>query len=102
MAAWELVKDEKEPGFLDLTVVNPTLVIGPSLTKNVGTSIDICTQILMRKMSATPYLCMNVVDVRDVAEGIVRSMVSLRSVFFMTLPDLCRRYLEVGQLRKGD
>lgn len=76
MAAWDLIKDEKSEGSLELAVVNPSLVIGPSLTKNTGTSIDICTQILERKMMATPYLCLNVVDVRDVAEGIVRSMVS--------------------------
>lgn len=76
MAAWDLLKDEKSEGSLELAVVNPSLVIGPSLTKNTGTSIDICTQILNRKMMATPHLCLNVVDVRDVAEGIVRSMVS--------------------------
>lgn len=76
MAAWELVKSEKEEGSLDLTVINPSFVIGPSLTENVGTSVDICTQIMTRKMKATPHLCMNVVDVRDVAEGIVRAMVS--------------------------
>lgn len=76
MAAWNLMKDEKNEGSLELAVVNPSLVIGPSLTKNTGTSIDICTQILNRKMMATPHLCLNVVDVRDVAEGIVRSMVS--------------------------
>lgn len=75
MAAWDLVKDEKNEGSVELAVVNPSLVIGPSLTKNTGTSIDICTQILNRKMMATPHLCLNVVDVRDVAEGIVRSMV---------------------------
>lgn len=74
MAAWDLVKDEKNEGSVELAVVNPSLVIGPSLTKNTGTSIDICTQILNRKMMATPHLCLNVVDVRDVAEGIVRSM----------------------------
>lgn len=76
MAAWDLLKNEKETGSLDLAVVNPSLVIGPSLSSNVGTSLDIAKQILTRKMKATPHVCMNVVDVRDVAEGIVRAMVS--------------------------
>lgn len=75
MAAWELVKSEESSGSLELAVVNPTLVVGPSLSKNMGTSIDICSQILTGKMMFTPHICMNVVDVRDVAEGIVRAMV---------------------------
>lgn len=75
MAAWELVNSKKGKGSLDLAVINPSFVIGPSLTKNVGTSVDICTQIMTGTMKATPHLCMNVVDVRDVAEGIVRAMV---------------------------
>lgn len=76
MAAWDLVKSEESVGSLDLAVVNPGLIIGPTLSANVGTSLDICTQILDRKMPATPHLCINVVDVRDVAEAIVRAMVN--------------------------
>lgn len=74
-AAWELVKSNDVPGSLELAVINPSLVIGPTLSPNVGTSVDIACQILSRKMPATPHACMNVVDVRDVAEGIVRAMV---------------------------
>lgn len=86
LAAWDLVNKSESPGSLELAVVNPGFVIGPTLSANVGTSLDVCTQILNPKMPMTPRMAFNVVDVRDVAEGIVRAMVSnIRLPFILAL-----------------
>jgi dihydroflavonol-4-reductase len=64
-AAWDFMEREK-PAF-DLVVVNPFLVIGPSLTPGLNTSNQIIVEALTGVFPAIMQLNWGMVDVRDVA-----------------------------------
>lgn len=65
-AAWDWI--EKEGDGMELAVVNPNLVLGPLLSENVPTSIDLFSRILKGQLPGCPDLYVGVVDVRDVAD----------------------------------
>jgi dihydroflavonol-4-reductase len=64
-AAWDFMEREK-PAF-DLVVINPFLVIGPSLTPELNTSNQIIVEALTGVFPAIMQLNWGMVDVRDVA-----------------------------------
>jgi len=64
-AAWAFMERER-PGF-DLVVINPFLVIGPSLTPSLNTSNQIIVEALTGVFPAIMALNWGMVDVRDVA-----------------------------------
>lgn len=70
-AAWDFAK-EKKPSW-DLVVLNPFLVIGPSLGPGVNTSNQIFVDLLAGKYPGIVRLTWGVVDVRDVALAHLRA-----------------------------
>lgn len=63
-AAWEFVKEQGGP---ELTVINPSLVLGPALEKDYGSSLELIYKFLKGQFPLVPKLGFEVVDVRDVA-----------------------------------
>lgn len=72
LAAWDFIK--KEGGALELTVINPVAILGPSLSVHLSGSFGILTHLLDGSMKAVPNIPLNVVDVRDVADLHIRAM----------------------------
>ncbi len=72
--AWDLINSQAGVGATELSVINPSVVIGPSLTNDIGTSNDFIRQILVGKMPAAPNLHFGFVDVRDVAAAHLLAM----------------------------
>ncbi len=70
-AAWDYVKHEGAG--LELTTIQPSAVIGPVMSHDYSTSIEIVTQLLEGKLPGLPKLGFQV-DVRDVADAHVRAM----------------------------
>ena len=66
-AAWEFVEDP-EVGF-DLVVINPYMVVGPSLTPSLNTSNAVLKDILEGTYPGIMDLSWGFVDVRDVARA---------------------------------
>lgn len=64
-AAWELAAQER----LDLTVLNPGMILGPMIGQTVGTSVGVLRSLLAGKYPALPDFAVPAVDVRDVAEA---------------------------------
>jgi dihydroflavonol-4-reductase len=64
-AAWQFA-EEKAPGF-DLVVINPFVVIGPSLTADINQSNQVFVDMLTGKLPGIVNLAWGFVDVRDVA-----------------------------------
>lgn len=71
-AAWDFVEEEK-PGF-DVVVINPFLVIGPSLTPSINTSNQMFIDLLNGTYPGVMNLTWGFVDVRDVADAHVRAI----------------------------
>jgi dihydroflavonol-4-reductase len=70
--AWTFV-DRRKPAW-DLVVINPFMVVGPSLTKAVNTSNRLFVDLLNGAYPGIVGLTFGFVDVRDVAEAHVRAM----------------------------
>jgi nucleoside-diphosphate-sugar epimerase len=71
-AAWGFV--ETEGGELELSVVNPVLVLGPVLDADYATSIRLVHRLLEGDLPGCPKLHFGVVDVRDVVDLHIRAM----------------------------
>lgn len=71
-AAWDFV--EKEGNGMELSVVNPTAVLGPVLGVDLSASILMVQRMLEGAVPACPRLYFGIVDVRDVADLHLRVM----------------------------
>ncbi|SFS20447.1 SDR family oxidoreductase [Yoonia litorea] len=65
-AAWDFVSNEASD--MQLTTVNPGIVLGAPLDGNFGTSIDVIKRLVKGKDPMLPDIGFTTVDVRDVAE----------------------------------
>lgn len=68
--AWAFAKESG----LELAVINPSLILGPLLGTEVGTSVDVIRKLLNGEFPALPHFGMSIVDVRDVADAHLRAM----------------------------
>jgi len=73
-AAWDYMSSHT-PSF-SLTVINPVAVIGPSLSKDIGTSNSIVKQMINGQIPVTPKVHFGYVDVRDVAAAHITAMLN--------------------------
>jgi len=71
-AAWDFIL--KQRGELELSVVNPVLVLGPVLGPDYSSSIRLVKLMLDGAMPGAPKLYFGIVDVRDVADLHIRAM----------------------------
>lgn len=71
-AAWDFMA--KEGGSLELTVINPMAIYGPSLGPDLSSGFELFKKILDGSMKATPKIDLGIVDVRDLADLHLRAM----------------------------
>ena len=72
MAAWNFIKEEDNP--FELAVINPALVIGPSLSGDLGESNKAIEMVVTGRMPVSVPLQFGYVDVRDVAAAHILAM----------------------------
>ena len=70
-AAWDFIANEG--GGLELSVINPVLVLGPVLGRDFSPSIMLVQRLLEGAIPGCPRLYFGIVDVRDVADLHVRA-----------------------------
>lgn len=93
-AAWDFAEREG----LELAVVNPTVIFGPALSRDYGTSVALLALLLDGGTPVLPRATVGVVDARDVADLEVRAMTHpaaagerfLATAGLMTVPDIAR------------
>lgn len=76
-AAWDYVTGKSDGGEgkgLELATINPTGILGPALSADVSTSLEIPIRLLNGKTPGLPRIGFSFVDVRDVAECHVKAM----------------------------
>jgi nucleoside-diphosphate-sugar epimerase len=71
-AAWDFM--DREGGDTELVVVNPTFILGPTLSTQLVSSLLLIEAMLDGKMAAVPRQRFGVADVRDVADLHLRAM----------------------------
>jgi len=73
--AWAFVKALPPERRFELTVINPSYVMGPVLSGSVSSGSMVLPQrLLERQMPMIPHLNFPIVDVRDVATAHIRAM----------------------------
>jgi nucleoside-diphosphate-sugar epimerase len=73
-AAWDLIAASS--GTTTLAAINPTLVLGPVLSRDFSESVQVVERLMSGRIPGVPRLGFNVVDVRDVADLHIRAMTS--------------------------
>jgi nucleoside-diphosphate-sugar epimerase len=71
-AAWDFMA--AEGGDTELTVVNPTFILGPPLTEATGSSMYLVKAMFSGAISVAPRHRFGIADVRDVADLHIRAM----------------------------
>ena len=71
-AAWDYINGEGNG--LELAVINPAAVLGPVMSGDLSTSLELLSQPLSGKIPAVPRIGFGIVDVRDVASAQVAAM----------------------------
>jgi len=71
-AAWDFIASEG--GGTELTVVNPTFILGPPLTAETGSSMHLIKAMFSGQMAVAPRQRFGIVDVRDTADAHLRAM----------------------------
>ena len=68
-SAWDFINNQTGEHAMELTVVNPGPVFGPTLSGNLsGASLGLFTQMMTGKMPLLPQAAINMSDVRDIAK----------------------------------
>jgi nucleoside-diphosphate-sugar epimerase len=73
-AAWDFVK--REGGTLELSVINPMGIFGPSYSPVLSSGFEMLKRVLDGSMKRIPNITLGIVDVRDVADLHLRAMES--------------------------
>lgn len=73
-AAWEFVRDLPPEQNMELVTINPSLVMGPSISGVVCTSLELIKRLMDGSMPLIPRMYIAICDVRDVALAHVRAM----------------------------
>ena len=71
-AAWDFLATEG--GTMELSVVNPVLVLGPMLGRDDSSSLEVIRRIMAGEIPGFPEIGFGIVDVRDVASLHVTAM----------------------------
>jgi nucleoside-diphosphate-sugar epimerase len=98
-AAWDFI--EHEGAGTELVVVNPTFILGPTLTTQARSSLQMIKAMLDGKMSVVPRQRFGVADVRDVADLHIRAMATPEAAGqrFLALADgPTISYLQLAQI----
>ncbi len=98
-AAWDLM--DRDGGDTELVAVNPTFLLGPTLTTDVRSSTRLIKAMLDGTMSVAPRARFGVTDVRDLADLHIRAMASPKASgkrFLAVADGPTLSYIEVADL----
>jgi nucleoside-diphosphate-sugar epimerase len=101
-AAWDLM--ERDGGDTELVVVNPTFILGPTLTSELRSSMHLVKAMLDGTMAVAPRARFGLADVRDVADLHIRAMAAPDAAgkrFLAVADGPTISYLEVAETLRG-
>jgi dihydroflavonol-4-reductase len=99
-AAWDFM--EKEGDKLELTVINPVLIVGPALGTNASTSLRIVSELLEGNTPGLAHISYGLVDVRDCANLHVLAMThpNAKGERFICVGEGCAFLLDIARTLK--
>lgn len=76
---WNYKEELNTTAEIEICSVNPVIVIGPSLSRDMGVSNQVIKKLLDKSTPLTPRCGLNLVDVKDVAKIHVKAMLSSKA-----------------------
>ena len=77
---WSFINDLDINEKIEVCTINPSFVVGPSLSDDIGSSNIVIKKLLTGLMPFTPRLNLGFVDVKDVAQMHIKAMLSNNAV----------------------
>lgn len=99
-AAWDFIKNEGRN--LELTVINPMGIFGPSLSPVLSSGFELLKKVLEGSMKQLPDMTLGIVDVRDVADLHIRAMTNpeAKGQRFLALSDKIMSLVDISKMVK--
>jgi nucleoside-diphosphate-sugar epimerase len=100
-AAWDFMT--REGGNLELSVINPMGIFGPSLSPVLSSGFELLKKVMDGSMKALPNITLGIVDVRDVADLHLRAMANptAKGQRFLALAGGTLSLVEIATLLKS-
>lgn len=73
-AAWNFIRSPENKSSMELVSINPSSIFGPVLDNHHHTSTEWFRTLLRREVPGVPRAQMNIVDVRDLVEIMIKAM----------------------------
>ncbi|MBI5952725.1 MAG: aldehyde reductase [Chloroflexi bacterium] len=73
-AAWDFINSAKNTNKLELVAVNPPLILGPVPNKDLPTSAEMVSTLMLGQVPGVARMKVGIVDVRDVASALILAM----------------------------
>ncbi|OBT86045.1 hypothetical protein VE02_05524 [Pseudogymnoascus sp. 03VT05] len=102
-AAWAWVESDANAGKMELVTVAPHMVSGPTLEKDISTSLEVVKRLMDGSIPGCPNLQFSFVDVRDVASLHLLAMTKPEAAgqrFLADGNDPAISMLQIGQIIK--
>lgn len=103
-SAWDFIKNQEGDHKLELTVVNPGPIYGPTLSGNLsGESMSMFKTMITGKMPMLPKAAINMSDVRDIAKIHVQALENKEAngKRFIVSTEKAHAFQEIAQILKS-
>lgn len=104
-SAWDFINSQEEENKLELTVINPGPIFGPTLSNKImGESMELFKNLITGKVPMLPKTSINISDVRDIAKIHVLAMENKNASGkrFVVASEKTRTYHEVAGILKAN
>jgi dihydroflavonol-4-reductase len=104
-AAWEFINAQEGIEKLELVVINPGAVYGPSLTGNLsGESMAMVKNMILGKVPMLPFAAINISDVRDIAELHVAALTNDKAAGkrFIVASEKPHTFMELSEILRAN
>ena len=73
-AAWDFINSAENKNKMELVAVNPPLILGPVPNKDLPTSAEMISTLMLGQVPGVARIKVGIVDVRDVASALILAM----------------------------
>jgi dihydroflavonol-4-reductase len=73
-AAWDFINGSENINKMELVAVNPPLILGPVTNKDLPTSAEMVSTLMLGQIPGVARMKVGIVDVRDVASALILAM----------------------------
>jgi dihydroflavonol-4-reductase len=73
-AAWDFINSAENTNKMEMVAINPPLILGPLPNKDLATSAEMISTLMLGQVPGVARLKVGIVDVRDVASALILAM----------------------------